>query len=321
MVAPTSVHEQADSGQHQLRPVGYLHGSRGTRLVRQHPLPPDSVPHASTCERPMLWACERRCCLAARPCQCHRESKCAPCSTRYRRRFSRLIEEGLRIKVQQAGGFSYLLTLNAPGDEGHQRWIAGKRGLHGACDCWQSRLDGDDLWNGSAAQRWNRVRTRLRQLVPGLEYVRAVEVQKRGLIHHHVVLWSPVPLDAGTVQSIAVKAGYGCVFDLGLLDSPSKMAGYLAKYVTKALDQRCEVPWRVQRVNVDTGEVTDDLVPTYRAGQASQGWAMKMWELREAARRSAAIGAARRREYDAFMATQAATDDVSSHVSGAPPPS
>lgn len=307
MAAPATVTGQPDSGEHRMRPVGYLHGSRGTRMVRRAPLSPGEVPDAHVCESPLLWACESGCCRSARPCSNHRESKCRPCATRYRRRFSRLIEEGVRTRVYRRQGFVYLLTLNAPGDEGHNRWVPGKKGRHGLCSCWLARQDGDDLWNGSASQRWNRVRTRLKQVYPEIEYVRAVEVQRRGLLHHHVVVWSPVEVDPTEVQGISLKAGYGCVFDLAPLDNAEKASRYLAKYVSKAVDQRSDVPWLSHKVDTETGEMIPVRTPTYRAGQASRGWDVKMADLRAAARHAAAVAARRRRELEA---SEPSTDDA-----------
>jgi hypothetical protein len=155
---------------------------------------------------------------------------------------------------------------------------------------------------------------------PDLEYVRAVEVQRRGLIHHHVVVWSATPLGAGHVQAVAMKAGYGCVMDLAPLDNAEKSARYLAKYVSKALDLRGEVPWVRQRVDRETGEITWDRTPTYRAGQSSHGWEMKMRDLRDIARRAAALAAARDRELAVILAAEAPTDDGQPVGNGTSPP-
>ena len=98
------------------------------------------------------------------------------------------------------------------------------------------------------------------------------------------------------VQRIGLKAGYGCVFDLSPLDNPEKTSRYLAKYVSKAVDSRGEVPWLRQTFDMATGEVTDHRTPTYRAGQSSRGWEVKMRDLKAMAQKAAALAAARRRE-------------------------
>lgn len=298
MAATATVRPEADSAQqqHRLRVVGYLHGSRGTRRVREHPLPVE-LPRHQVCHSPLLWACDDGCCLAARPCSNHRESRCAPCASRYRRRVSRLIEAGIGSPRSREGHL-YLLTVNAPGDAGHSKWIPGRPGKHGLCSCSDFRNEGDGAWNASAGSRWNHLRTSLGDLMDGIEYVRVVEVQQRGLLHLHIVIWSPEPLSALVVQEKAMTAGFGCVMDLAPLDSAEKTARYLAKYVAKAVDVRTQVPWRREVVDEETGEVVVKIMPTYRAWSSSRSWPIRMAMLVEASRRAVAIAAARQREWE-----------------------
>ncbi len=320
MVAPTSVHEAPDSVEsHRLRVVGYLHGSRAARILRQIAVRPDMVPSRDVCASPLLWRCEAGCCVDARPCGNHRESRCTPCATRYRRRVGRLIEAGATSFGRTTSGHSYLLTVNAPGNPGHNRWIPGRAGLHGVCGCEESRAAGDGVWNASASARWNLLRTRLVQEHPGLAYARCVEVQRRGLIHLHVVVHSPTALSSQRVQELALSAGFGCVMDLAALDDPGKSARYLAKYVSKSVDQRGELPWVREMVNTETGEVTVQLHPTFRAWSSSQNWGVRMADLIAASRRAVAVAAERRRELEAAILEELASGDTNVPPAGRDP--
>lgn len=296
MAAAPTVGPDGLPDQHKLRVVGYVHGCRRTRLDGSQPLL--DVPHPDVCSSPLLWRCESGCCLLATPCSNHRESRCTPCANRYRRRVSRLIESGLNSGSRQMTGHLYLLTANAPGNPGHTRWIPGRAGKHGVCGCEHSRSAGDDRWNASASHRWGLVLDRLRKVQPGLAFVRVVEVQKRGLIHLHIVLWTPDSLDAAEVQRLLLDAGFGCVMDLAPIDNPQKASRYLAKYVSKSVDDRGFVPWLRDVVDHETGEVTTSADPTFRAWSSSQNWGIRMADLRAAAQAAARRNAQRLRELE-----------------------
>lgn len=211
-------------------------------------------------------------------CSNHRESRCVPCSWTYRRRLSRIAEAGTRQT-----GYMYLLTLTAPGDGLHVD-------QHGeVCPC--TPAEGVDLgeWNASAASRWNLLRTRLRAQHQDLQYLRAVEVQKRGALHLHVIVWSPDPLDKLQLRRLAIGYGFGHSLDLSPITPGSrKHAYYVAKYVTKACDQRENVPWAADLLDRSTGEIRRvDALATYRTWSASQGWGLTMKEIRATCSRAA----------------------------------
>jgi hypothetical protein len=107
-------------------------------------------------------------------------------------------------------------------------------------------------------------------------------VQKRGALHHHFLVRSKVPLSDAWVRQAAVDAGYGCQSDLKAIEPGSRdVARYVAKYVTKATDQREEVPWRGDAVDTDSGEVTPALVAaTYRTWSCSRGFGRTMADIR-----------------------------------------
>lgn len=228
-------------------------------------------------------------------CGNHRASKCGPCSDRYRQRVRRVAAEGL---LNHSGsGFLYLLTVTAPAADEHLQWVPGwdRKSDRPVCGC-EAQLEGGlGLWNASASKRWNRLRTSLKRLSPDLEYFKAVETQKRGAIHYHLPIWSPVPLNVVVVQALALRAGFGCVLDLDPIKSGDlRAASYVSKYVSKATDARDDVPWTADVVNEHTGEVR--LLHTsarYRTWSASRGWGLTMKALREALREAARARAAR----------------------------
>lgn len=250
-----------------LRQSGYLRVGRVRGLDCDQPLR-----IVRGCGAVEVWACQN-----------HRESKCVPCSWRYRRRLARIAEAGSRPT-----GWLYLLTLTAPGVAQHTMPSGD------VCPC--TPAGGVDLaeWNAGAAAAWNRMRTRLRAEVPDLQYLRAVEVQKRGALHLHVIVWSPVPLDKARLRRLAIGYGFGHELDLAAIVPGSRRhAYYVSKYVTKACDSRDEVPWRADVADERTGEIRRlRTTATYRTWSASRGWGLTMRECREAARKAREAAAA-----------------------------
>jgi len=220
-----------------------------------------------------------------RPCGCHRESRCVPCSWRYRRRLTRIADDGA-----PAGGFLYLLTLTAPGSSAH-RMPSGD-----LCPCTPANGVRLSEWNPTASARWGVLRAKIKRLVPDFQYLRAVEVQKRGALHLHVIVWSPVQLDRALLRRWAIVAGFGHELDLAPITPGSrKHAYYVAKYVTKACDSRDVVPWGADVVDEKTGEVKRQLVDgRYRTWSASQGWGLTMAQIKKicAAQRARRLEAA-----------------------------
>jgi hypothetical protein len=108
--------------------------------------------------------------------------------------------------------------------------------------------------------------------------MRGVEVQARGALHDHAMIWSPTALVLTDVRRRAIAAGFGHSVDLAPCEPGSRKAAYyVAKYVTKATDSREEVPWAADLVEVSTGEVTRGLVPgRYRTWSCSRGWGDRM---------------------------------------------
>jgi hypothetical protein len=216
-----------------------------------------------------------------------------------------------------AGRRLWLLTLTAPSERAHKRWVPAQRYVRGAprpeCDCHQGVTLAD--WNPGASSCWNRLRTALSRHGREMAYYRATEVQDgkrggagRGALHHHVVIAATGFLDVALVQAAALAAGYGCVMDLRPVEDVAAVddvAGYVSKtlagYVSKSSgDGRQEVPWRVP-VHVDpvSGEVLEPpallhSVPTYRTHTQSADWGCTVKEIRahnqaQARKRAAAL--------------------------------
>jgi hypothetical protein len=180
-----------------------------------------------------------------------------------------------------------MLTLTGPGNPGHQRWRLTRSAPVEPCDCHEHMATGPGVWNHSAARRWNRLRTALAREYPGLIYLRAVEVQKRGVLHLHVLVWTPTPLDVPRVQALALSAGFGCNTQWAPTVPGSRRAAYyVAKYVTKATDSRDDCPWDV--VNRHTGEVVALAEARYRTWSCSRDWGITMKQLDQLIRDHAA---------------------------------
>ncbi len=266
MAAPQSVRDGSDYGQPQhanrcpgrLYVMGYLRGPR---------------PGWLDCERPLRVLC-RDCDFETRwACSGHRETACRPCSSRYRRRVRSVANSGM----YRADGYLYLLTLTAPGDEQH----AMPSGA--VCEC--TPAGGVDLprWNAGHSKRWNHFRTLLRRDVDSrIEFFRGVEVQVRGALHDHAMVWSPVPLDVKALRNKAIRCGFGHSVDLAPCAPGSKRAAhYVSKYVTKACDSRDDVPWWGDVIDYDTGELTQAVVAgRYRTWSMSRGWGKTMGAIR-----------------------------------------
>ena len=288
MVVATSVRDGSDTaehgcatGRHRLYVVGYLRGPRPTWL---------------DCERPLRVLC-RDCDYETRwRCDGHRASRCQPCSARYRRRVGRIAESGTR----RTSGYQYLLTCTAPGERLHCLVRGCQRAPsceHQLCDC--TPEDGINLaeWNPGHSDCWNLLRTNLRRAYPRLEYMRGIEVQERGALHDHAILWSPAPISLHVVKKFAMRAGFGHAVDLKPLEpGASRAAAYVSKrvagYITKATDSRTAVPWLPAGTEDDgqylignaSGEVLGRSPSAhgapYRTWSCSRGWGLTMAAVR-----------------------------------------
>lgn len=208
----------------------------------------DVVP---ACESPLQLVCIR--CQEARGVRCgsSRASKCQPCADTYRQRVAVVAGSGAEVM----GVRGLFITLTAPGAAAHYHQD-GRR-----CRC--TPEGGVDLatWNVSAVARFNNfIRDLSREMgadivfddeagkrirIRGLSYFKAAEVQRRGALHFHVMVkridGTPAKLSVQLLRKLAVKHGFGHSVDVQRLEPGH--AAYVAKYVSKASDQRVDVPW------------------------------------------------------------------------------
>jgi hypothetical protein len=114
-----------------------------------------------------------------------------------------------------------------------------------------------------------------------VQYFRAVEVQKRGALHLHVLIVAESAVTVEQLHELALASGFGCVLDLQAVTTTRAVAAYLSKYVSKSADVRGEVPWlKYDRL---TGEILSDCA-TYRTYTTSQRWGCSMGQIRDALR-------------------------------------
>jgi hypothetical protein len=179
-----------------------------------------------------------------------------------------------------------MLTCTAPGSDAHRdKTLPGKPW----CPC--TPFGGVDLaeWNASHSRRWNHLLTLLRREYPGIQFMRGVEVQARGALHDHAIVWTSTGLNVARVRELAIRAGFGHSVDLAPSPPGSKRAGYyVSKYVTKACDSRESVPWAAETVDVHTGEISRGRIHArYRTWSCSRSWGLTMREVRALAQEQA----------------------------------
>lgn len=291
----------AGSGSHRMHVVGRVHGRRE---------------HGLDCDQPLRAVCRE--CGEAESWRCDSYG-CGPCGEAKRRRLARLVDNGAGIHLDN-GMVGYFLTLTAPGTKaGHRRWVQGKqRGRRPVvCGCEAHGLS-DGMWNAQESACWNRLRTALsrdRDVI----FVGAVETQKRGMLHRHVMLFVDDVLTFDEVQALALAAGYGCVLDLEVVKSSQKAARYISKYVTKASGDRAVIPW--ERLDLATGELTGRRA-TYRLWSSSRKWGVTMREIRQTQAAQARARAMYLRELVALLADDdvAAAAPAGPSSGGDPPP-
>ena len=269
-------------GKHQLSVIGYWRGPAPSGVDCQRPL----RVVCANCDYQTVWSCSN-----------HRERACKPCAGRYRRRVRALALAGL---AGHPGGYFYFATCTASSFP--HRMPSGD-----FCPC---GVEDFDLakWNASHSSRWNHLRTLLRRAHPGMEFFRAIEPQKRGALHDHVIVWSPSPIAVTELRRLAIQSGFGHSVDLQPAQRhSSQIPEYVSKYVTKGCDSREEIPWYGEIIDYDTGEVTEGLVDRapYRTWSQSQAWGTTMSAVRaEAAQMALAYVSAEQAPLLALLAAQ-----------------
>ena len=256
---------------HRVRVVGYVRSGSHTR---------------TDCLQPLRAVCELGCGYETFwRCDCSSDIRCPPCAERQRLLLARIVDHGITDRL--GVGYTYFVTLTAPGENAHLRLFQGKRPAHRPeCTCHYGLITlGKAEWNAQESACWNRLNTALRRIDRAMTFIGAVETQKRGLLHRHLVINTAGPLVHEDVQRLALTAGYGCSVDIEPLQSASKAARYISKYVTKSSGARGDVPWMGDVVDKDTGEVRRlHTTPTFRTWSAAQSWGFTKKGLREIAK-------------------------------------
>lgn len=287
-VARVAELDDVHSGESRWQVLGYANSSqaryRASRLTSQlvdvapglvgvAGLPRPEGPHG-VCSNPLLvWDGQARAAVLW-ACKSHRSKTCVACAATYRSRVRRVATIGCLDRAR-AGGHLGMVTITPPGDPGHRRFIPGRPGRHPVCGCEHVLAEGHGVWNSRAGRRWNALRTAFAREFPGMQYFRCVEPQVRGLLHLHVILWSPdAPVDPLVLHRLAMAAGFGCNVRWDPAgDDPTRFAGYASKYVTKTVDDRGDVPWTV--LDELTGELVD-CAPTFKTWSQSQRFGCRM---------------------------------------------
>lgn len=225
------------------------------------------------CDAPKLLICIRCGDQLVMRCGTSRSTRCSPCSETYRRRVMTVCGSGTQDVFVQ-GGSVLFVTLTAPGDGVHHL-PSGAR-----CPC--SIEGGVNLatWNATSGKRWSRFVQELRRETGlHLEYFKGVEIQKRGAVHFHALF--RVPKGHGgrkwksTIRRLAIKHGFGHEIDCAPVPD-EKVAGYIAKYASKATDERDAIPW----CDKETGEIRLG-EGRYRVWSSSDHWGVRMGQVRQ----------------------------------------
>lgn len=279
----TTVCPRVGDGPHRMRVVGRVLPGSQTRMDCEQPLRSVCL---NACGHVEFWRCD--------------SYACTLCGEVKRRRLARLVNDGAALHLSNGMG-GYFVTLTAPGKTPHLRTYQGvKPASRPACHCHEHGLT-DGLWNRRESACWNRLRTALtrhRRVI----FAGAVETQKRGLLHRHLMLFTDRPLTQPEVQALALAAGYGCMVDVEPVRSSAKAARYIAKYVTKSSGERAVVPW--EELDPTTGEVTGKRA-TYRLWSSARAWGVTMREIRSVAAAQARARARYLRELADLLAEEA----------------
>lgn len=271
-------------GAHRMRVVGGVLPGSETRRDCDKPL---RAVCRNGCGHVEFWRCD--------------SYGCVFCGALKKKRLARLVDGGAGIHLAN-GMLGYFITLTAPGTADHLRWYQGKRPRRREqCGC---HLHGytDGLWNAQESACWNRLRTSLAR-DQRVIFAGAVETQKRGMLHRHLLVFVEDALVHEEVQALALAAGYGCVLDIEPVRSAEKAARYLSKYVTKASGDRAVVPW--EKVDQSTGEVSGKRA-TYRLWSSSRAWGVTMREIKATQSAQARARARYLIEYAELLADDAA---------------
>lgn len=254
-------------------------------------------------------------------CKSTSATQCRVCGSIYQGNVRSVVEQGM-VRLLDGGPIGMRLdagwtfTLTAPGEvphcgkSGHVR--SGKPCRFGSsapdcelCRCTPRSDQPFDVarWNSRAGKHFSYFIQALRRGEASgrrrrhqdLVYIKVTEVQERGALHFHVAIFSPdgeLYLSKKWLRELAMDHFFGHSIDLQRIKpgvgkgTVGAIPSYFAKYVSKAVDQRLEVPWLLlngQRASK----------AAYRSWSSSWSWPVRMAEVRFGRRlRSAGPGGA-----------------------------
>ena len=232
------------------------------------------------CERPTMLRCTNCESTMRVRCRATREDKCAACGRRHRRNVARVFRSG--FGPDRPEGF-FFVTLTAGGEAEGLTWDREACG-HSPGECSGEKGCTVEaipmaVWNGCAPQRWSGFVTAMRRyLKRPIQFCGSWEVQGRGALHRHVLMWCPGVTQQrfrASVRWCAYRYGFGRQHDTQAISGDdareiARKAGYCAAYCTKGGD-------RAKTLNFATGEIRSG---GYRPWSASWGWGQTMKAIR-----------------------------------------
>jgi hypothetical protein len=271
---------------------------------------------AGDCVWPSYLFCTRCSADGFARCKATRESRCPPCARRYRSQVAAVVRQGLE-QIGDGMGLFLTVTAPGDRVHGWDHFgVPCRCTPEGGVDLaefnasFTVRLNRviEAIKRGEVSARTRprlvqrgagKVLERLRQPVP-VEYFSCREVQDgsrrrdgdgRHALHAHLVMFrsdgKPLQLNKKLLRDLLIEHGFGHAMKLDRIGgsqhgpkarSLERVARYVAKYVSKAVDCRDRVPWK------DAGGVRRQR-GGYRAWSASRGWGQTMAGVREEQRR------------------------------------
>jgi hypothetical protein len=248
------------------------------------------LPHPA-CEWPVVLICVKCGHRRLRRCEATASAVCAPCGKYHKRDVTLVCRSGFKVADRQYGRFG-MLTLTGPGvDELPWHRPSCSHGPGVACSGNRGcRVDpvAAARWNGLLPDRWSWFMTYLRRdLGARVEFFKAAEVQRRGVLHLHVMFWVPAGRSDDEIVAAMQRAAwadiggvwFGPQLDVAFANDDQdlrRLSWYCSSYVAKTAD---ELPG-LMRVDPITGEVRAGRASGIRAWSVSGGWGLSMRRLR-----------------------------------------
>ncbi len=170
--------------------------------------------------------------------------KCHVCGKRKAWRFVGIARSGCALATERIR----VLTLTAPREDPAVSWT-------------------------ELGPRWHKMRERLaRRLGRRLSYFAAVELQKRGNVHMHILMRDTGYIPKAVVHALGYESGFG-FSDIRQVN-PASGVKYVTKYLTKSAGQ--VMPKGVRRVRMSQDWYEKPKQPSCVWGE---GWQWQAWDV------------------------------------------